>query len=249
MIRVNDIGSKVEFQIRANEIDPYKKLKIVSLIQMMQEASLQNAIQLKVSVWDLEDEALSWVLIKKNIRIFRLPLLGERIKVLTYPSGTDKIYAYRDFKVFDNENKIIAQASTSWILINTKSRALVRSNKTKLTIPTPQDIDLLQKPANRVPPVTNCNYSKQFTINWNDLDWNKHVNNVFLIKCFLDGLPNAKLNQGIIHKMNIHFKAEGFWNDELTVQYQEPINKSYTLHSITRPIDNKLIAVAQIFWK
>lgn len=245
MSKLSTIGHTESFKIRTHEIDLNKKLKIPSLLQLMQEASMSNAIQLNVSIWDLEDQALSWVLVKKKIKIYSLPGLGDKITVTTYPSGLEKLFAYRDFIVKDNKNNICAEASSSWILMNTKTRKLVKPD---FSIPTPEDVTVLKRAAFNLKPSHNLINSKTFQINWFDLDWNNHVNNVFLMKCMIESLPVQMLQSREIDTINVQYKSEGLLNDELICSYRE-IEKRNTEHSILRKSDNKTIALAEIVYK
>jgi len=245
MSDIAEVGYTGVYKVRTSEIDIYKKIKIPALIQLMQEASMSNALKLKVSVWDLEDKALSWVLVKKEIHITTLPLLGEKIKITTYPSGLERLFAYRDFIVKDESDNIIVTASSTWILMNTDTRKIV---KPELKIPTPSDVIPLARPHLSMPKLDKSILSKSFEVNWHDLDWNKHVNNVFIFKCILDSLPDEKIVNGVIATINIQFKSESFWKDKLTAKYY--IGKDgNTFHSVIREKDNKVITLAEISWK
>lgn len=242
---LKEIGHQESFRIRTNEIDLNKQLKITSLLQLMQEASMANAMQLNVSVWDLEEMSQSWVLVKKEIRIKALPKLGEKIDVITYPSGLERMFAYRDFIVKAENGDILAVASSVWILMDINSRKIV---KPEFTIPTPSDVDILERPKFNLKKKFADGIEKEFTINWFDLDWNKHVNNVFLLKCFLETAPQSKLESQSIEKISIQFKSEGMLSEQL-ISYCHEIGDNKTSHSIIRKEDEKLIALAQIEWK
>ena len=244
MPNLEEVGFSESFKIRTNEIDLNRQVKIPALIQLLQEASMSNAVKLKVSIWDLEDESLSWVLTKKEINIIRLPMLGETINVTTYPSGLERLFAYRDFIVTDEQDNTIVTASSTWILMNTKTRKLVVP---ELDIPFPTDVEYLDRPSFNLRNVTDLNTKTSFDVHWHDLDWNQHVNNVFILKCVLEGLPDELLQNGKIKEIRIQFKAESFWKDKLISQYQK-IDNHKSNHSIIRDQDDKVIALAEIVW-
>ena len=85
------------YTIRTNEITKDKTLSVPSMLMLMQEASMQNVIELKASVWDMEKDDMSWVLL---INIFRYPVLGDVVTVVTYPSHFEKVFAFRDYKMY-----------------------------------------------------------------------------------------------------------------------------------------------------
>ena len=66
-----------EFTIRTYEIDRSKTATVAALINLMQEAAMQNVIHLKFSVWDMEKLNISWVLMRKNLKVFRFSTIGE----------------------------------------------------------------------------------------------------------------------------------------------------------------------------
>jgi len=93
-----------EFPIRTSEIDAQKRIKVDSLIQLMQETSMQNVLSLKLSVWDLEDKALSWGLLKKEIHVHSYPSVGERGLLDTTSRRLIKIPPYEFYDVIpDNQ--------------------------------------------------------------------------------------------------------------------------------------------------
>ena len=242
---LEEIGFKETFKIRTNEIDVNKCIKIPSLIQLLQEASMSNAINLKVSVWDLEDQALSWVLVKKEINIIKLPKLGDIIEVITYPSGMERLFAYRDFIVKNEAGQVIVTASSTWILMNTNTRKLVIP---EFKIPLPTNIEPLKRPSFNFTRIGESSLKRTFEVNWHDLDWNQHVNNVFLLKCIIEGCPDDILTEGNIKNIRIQYKTESFWKDKLISNYYST-DSSRSSHSITRASDEKIIAIAEIDWK
>ena len=60
------------FTIRTYEIDNRKQATVPALVKLMHEAAMQNVIDLKLSVWDLEPHQISWVLMRKNLIIHQI---------------------------------------------------------------------------------------------------------------------------------------------------------------------------------
>lgn len=245
MNRLSEIGHVESFKIRTSEIDLNRRIRIPSLIQLMQEASMSNAIQLGVSVWDLEENSKSWVLVKKEIEILELPSLGETIHITTYPSGLERLFAYRDFIVKNDHGKVLAVASSVWILMDIQSRKVV---KPEFDIPVPTDVEVLARPTFNLKKPSSKSISKDYRIEWFDLDWNNHVNNVYLLKCFLETTPEDILRSRSIKTMKIQFKSEGLIGDQLICYYEE-LDHTTSNYSIIRQTDDKIIALAKIEWK
>ena len=62
-----------EYTIRTYDIDSRKQATLPALIRLMQEAAMEQVIQLGISVWDLEAHNISWVLMRKHLKLVRMP--------------------------------------------------------------------------------------------------------------------------------------------------------------------------------
>lgn len=234
-----------EYPIRTSEIDAQKRIKVDSLIQLMQETSMQNVLSLKLSVWDLEDKALSWVLLKKEIHIHSYPTVGENIKIKTYPAGFERIFAYRDFKVYNSQDEIIASSATVWGLIDTKSRRLIKIPPYEFYDVIPEDP--LARPSFKLSDNFEEQHSFTFSILWRHLDWNNHVNNIVLVQKMLDAIPVEFLREKTLSQLCIQFKNESFLDDQL-VSYCE-IKDLEICHVIKKVADGSIIALAKSRWQ
>ena len=237
---------KAEFDIRAGEIGYDKKITVPSLMQLLQEASLKHIFILKASVWDLIDSA--WVLLGKEINIKRFPELSEKVTVETYPSGVDRIFAYRDYRMFDNKGNCIVEASSTWTLMNTVKRSLERIPDHIMSLPLPQGITLLPR-CNRkiIFPNAESEMAETFKVNFYHLDWNAHVNNVNYLRFILESDP-GRLKTSKPKKIEIHFKTEAMEGDILSVYNIQGTDDNETFHSISKAGSSKVIAQAKIFW-
>ena len=114
------------FSIRAYAVDAKKHVHVPALLQLMHETAMQHVLDLRLSVWDLELMNLAWVLTRLQVKIHQLPLLGQKIKIVTNPSGFEKIRTFRDYRVFSEDGQLLATAVSLWFLMNTQTRRLAR---------------------------------------------------------------------------------------------------------------------------
>ena len=229
------------------EIDHKKRLQAPELVRLMQEASMQHTIALKASVWDLEAEQVSWVLVKKELHFERFPEWGEEITVETYPSGLDRFLTFRDYIVKDSQSNIIATAATTWTLMHTAERRIVRIPERFSTLLT--DIpDTLPRPFDKLitseSPVIN---TALFKIGYFHLDWNGHTNNVHFIRFLLESMPDELLFNHTLRSLKIQFKSEAMLHDQLEASVIHTENKEF-FHRIKRISDGKDVAIAVSEW-
>lgn len=225
-------------------VNSNKQMTIPALVQLMHETAMQHVLRLKVSVWDLEKQDISWVLHQLQLEVTRIPILGEQLRIETFPSGFEKLLTYRTYRVFDQEDRLIATASTSWLVMNLRTRRVARipkniSDLLLKIIDTIAEEQSFQKIV--LPAMKQVDRERLFTVNWHDLDFNDHLSNVTYLNWMLEALEPAVLKQQQLVRMAVNFKLEANYNDQIHSQLQVLPNGNYR-HSLVRAGDQGLLA-------
>lgn len=243
------LGYAEDFTIRAYEIDSRKQATPAALVRLMQEAAMQNVIRLKLSVWDLEPLQISWVLMRLNLRINRLPKLGEQIRILTYPAGFEKVFTHRDYRVFDADNNLIASSSSTWLLMNTQTRRMARIPDFILQYNNqmPPEADYLAHATDHLPKLERLDVRKTYEVNWHDLDFNSHLNNTLYIQWMLETVEDQVLQTGYLKELDILFRMEALWKEVIHAQLQKIDHQTF-LHRLVRASDDKELATMRSRW-
>ncbi len=236
------------FKIRAYDVDNQKRVTVPALMKCMHEAAMTNAIHLNLSVWDLEPHHISWVLMRKKLTIHRAPILGEQIKVQTYPAGFEKFFTYRDYIVRDEQGVIIAQAATTWLLMDTKTRKMARIPDFILSLEMPDPTTCLPRLPMKVGKFGATHLQQDFRVGWYDLDFNMHLNNLYYLQWILETLPDDILQNRQLKDINILYKLECKWKEEVVAE-TEKISDSFFRHRLIRRSDNKEVVLAETNWR
>lgn len=219
-MKIPPIGYETAYEVRTHDVDNQKKMTIPSIVKLMQEAAMQNAIQLRFSIWDFEGLDFNWVLMRKQLKVNRAPLMGEKVSVGTYPSGFQRFFAYRDYCIFDKNGEILASSASTWLLMDLNERKVVPIPDFILSIEKdcPPKEECLPRPKGRLKRFGSVEQQVQFQVNWHDLDFNEHLNNVHYIQWMLEALPKSVLDSGALQSFDIHYKAECHWQAQLEAQ-------------------------------
>ncbi|GJM32764.1 MAG: acyl-ACP thioesterase [Saprospiraceae bacterium] len=244
------LGYEEAFIIRTYEIDNQKKATIQALIRLMQEAAMQNVMKLKLSVWDMQPHHISWVLLRKDLRINRLPSLGEKILVKTIPTGFEKYFSFRDFRIFDQQQQLLAYSSSSWLLMNTLTRKMARIPEFILQFGSkmPPSDTYLPRPECRFPSFEQVDIEENFRVNWHHLDFNQHLNNTQYIAWMLDAMPKEYLQNGTLKRLEIQYRHECKYQDMLWAQTQQIGDKTF-IHRLINQENQQEVAFAKTLWE
>jgi len=242
-----DFSYSAEYQIRTYEIDRNKETTVPALIQLMQEAAMQNVIELNLSVWDLEPHHISWVLMRQRMEFKRFPKLGEKIRVYTRPTGFEKFFTYRDYIIYDADNQPIVTAATTWLLMDTRSRRMTRIPDfiKKIDIATENHLPRVDQ---KLPKFTQVDFGRQHEVSWYNLDFNEHLNNTVYFQWMLEDVSDDVLLNKKLMELQMQFRTEARWREEIISQIQHFSENEY-LHQLIRKKDGKELASALSVWK
>ncbi|HAC15878.1 MAG TPA: hypothetical protein DCE78_08040 [Bacteroidetes bacterium] len=230
------------FKIKQFEIDTdgYALLSVIA--DNMQEAAGSHAESLGWSMQSLLDQNMGWILNRFTLDIHRYPKAGEVIRIETWPSGADRLFAYRDFELFDDRGGLILSARTAWLILDIKRRR---------PIATPEDVKEIGARSirnarieieSKIPaPEGDVVKSIRFPIRRSDLDINQHVNNVRYMEWVLETLYEV---QNIRPRfLDIQFKSEGKYG-EVAISERYDAGSGDHIHRIVRESDGKELCVA-----
>ena len=213
------------------------------------ETAMRHVLKLKLSVLELEPRGLAWVLMRQRLRIVGYPSLGASMSVLTHPSGFEKLFTYRDFHLMDENGNLLATLSTTWLLLDIKTRRMtgIPSDIREQIAPS-NAFDHLPRPVSKLERFERIDHEINFRVGWQHLDFNGHMNNIFYVGWLLEAVPDEILMHHRIKEMDLIYKAESIWKDEISSRVQDMGDGSY-LHQMVRLSDGKELMLARSVWE
>lgn len=208
--------------VNINEVDAHNRLKLNCLLNYLQEAAWTNAGILGFSTYDLLKKDITWVMNRMRIEINACPGHQDEITIETWPSGMDKYFCYRDYRILSKTGEVLVKATSTWVVIDVSSRKLISVPEDIAKSDLNFDRGNLPKVKSKINYLSDkTQYDWPLTASWFDLDLNKHVNNSNYIKWFMDGLPTELVEQHQPTEVDIAFLSEGHVQEDLVVQSYE----------------------------
>ena len=238
------------YQIRSYEVDCRNRLSILSMFSLLQEAAGRHADALGVAIHQLQAENYTWLLSRLKIKITSYPSWKDRIRISTWPSGTQGLFALRDFELINDDNHVIVAAVSAWLVLDIRKRRPVRISPFVDRLKPLAGYHSLPDRLDKLPGSVDHTYAKNFTVRYRDLDINQHVNNVSFVEWIVESVPAATLNTSNLSELQINFLAEAFQGDQIRAACQ-PRDSSNTVfhHSLNRHRDGRELTRARTVWK
>jgi medium-chain acyl-[acyl-carrier-protein] hydrolase len=238
-----------EFAVRAYEMDYQGLAKPETLFNYLQEAAAQHAHKLGLSVLELNKKNLTWVLSRYHIRVERYPVWGAGVTVRTWPALAQGLYAIRDFQAADNKGSV-ASATSSWMILNLATKKPVPVDKNLPDYPLHEE-RALPDSFPPLPGLDRIDGEKVFVVCQNDLDFNRHANNVAYIRWGLEGVPPDILLKRRPRDIEITYRRQVFYGDNVLsrVQESESGRESVFFHQLYREEDDQELARLRTVWR
>lgn len=238
------------FHIRAYEIDPSGHLSIQALCDYLQEAAGNHAGNLGVSVEQLLAERnLTWVLARLHVVLRQRPAWRETIRLETWPSGENGLFAMRAFQLTDEAGDRVGEAMSAWLLMDPVRRRPVRVPPFIKAIRLPDRPPPLPEAFERFTPPEHHESTHPFRVRYSDLDLNQHVNNVRYIEWANECVAPALAPTHDLVELEIQFRAEATYGDTVLAHLlEQPGDDRRFVHHLQRESDGKDLALAHTRW-
>jgi acyl-ACP thioesterase len=236
------------YTVRNYELGPYQAAHVRTLLDYLGETADSHIRTLGLSIQDLMEKSLLWVLVGYHLKVHRYPRAGETVTVNTWYPGRHERFYLRDFEVQDADGDLIAAATTSWALIDAVNRRPVNGEDGLPDLPV-LERRAVEEGIKHLPPVDSPHRRDPFTVSASCLDMYRHVNHAFYIQWALDSVMPG-IEKGILpFSIEAVFKGEAVARDRLVVALQPTGEEGAWLHSITREGDGKEVTRLRTRWK
>jgi acyl-ACP thioesterase len=190
---------------------------------------------------------LAWVLSRQRVVIDAYPRWGDTIKIHTWATGKGRLFWYRDFKIFYNDDNLIGRAATAWFVIDMTSRKPQRADSLQITLPDQVECVFDRRPG-KVDTLSSGILTKSTKVGYRDMDVNAHVNNIKYIDWLLDAFDLTFHEAHTLRELEINYLAEASYGDEISVIHQT-VGSFTFLHTLVRNRDNAELCRAKTRWR
>jgi acyl-ACP thioesterase len=240
-----------EYKVHIYENGPNGKANFYSLFNFMQDIASEHAAKLGFGRDDMMKRNNFWVLSRVFATISTSPGWEDTVIVKTWPCGTDKMFALRNYEIRFPCGKLIAYASSSWLIIDQSTKRVQRPGEllSKYNCEIRPDNSPVRNAIKLTGSSENGTLSEKFKVRISDLDVNLHTNAVNYLKWVNDTYDLNFIMHHLPCSAEINYLAESMFDDEIIIRTsQEEENNSFYNHSVFRTSDNKELCRIRLEW-
>lgn len=235
-----------EYHIKSYEVDCHSFLRVVTLMNFLQEAAVESAEALGFGFEICCEKGVAWVGSNYLIKVEKLPKINQRIIIETWPAEGKLWGAIRNFIIKDENNEVIIRAKSQWVLIDIERRRPVILSK---YFPEYAFLNeaVMGDDFHKLESVEHPDFSKDILVRFDDIDINNHVNNAVYPLWASEGLDIEYRKNHIPTEIEVCFKKEALLGERVEVRSVQKENESF--HSIMDKDGKSELAQCRFAWK
>ncbi|CAJ2630621.1 unnamed protein product [Trifolium pratense] len=240
------VGYRQTVVIRSYEVGADKTATLESILNLLQETAL-NHVWMSGLLGDgfgathgMMRNNLIWVVSRMQVLIDYYPIWGEVLEIDTWVGASGKNGMRRDWLIRSKATgRIFARATSTWVMMNSKTRRLSKMPEEVRDELTPWFIqkqaikeDALEKilKLDKEAKYMNSNLKPKRS----DLDMNQHVNNVKYLRWMLETIPEQILESHQLSEIILEYRRE-CGSSDIVESLCEPEEDEIVLNSMLEP--------------
>ena len=238
-----------------NHYTNYKgRLFVKTLCDLFNDVAETQPKKYGVDVGTLNAQGMTWMLHRLHIHLNKMPQQNEEIYVETWPSGTDRLLTWRDYRVRRENGEELIRATSEWMYIDLARRRPVRLPEKIIKMSTDHQIPHLQfEPIlfEKEFPASEFQIGRSFTATFDNIDFNGHVTQAAYMRWITNSLPFDFLKEYILVEVEVVYAHEIMPDSTIYSSYfmEELAGKIVVSHQVTNEQGNLRHCIAKTIWE
>lgn len=217
---------KVDF----SDVGENNRLSNKGILRIMQEVAGLNSDAKGYGLNDTPKTGLAWLILNWKLKVFSRPKWNTNLTIKTWTRSKNPLFSYRDLEIYDDENNIVAIATSKWILFDVNKKAI-----TKLPQEVQESFNCIDKSVfsekikEKLKEPESSKLILKYKIQRRDIDTNHHVNNLNYLDYAYEALPEGVYSNMNFSNIEIMYKHEAKLGDTLSIFYSHTEDDEYVV--------------------
>ncbi|MEC0173168.1 acyl-[acyl-carrier-protein] thioesterase [Paenibacillus graminis] len=207
-----------QHSVHASDTDYRSQGKLAFVLDMMQRAADSAVGGLGVSLEQMLETGIGWMLITLELEFKRMPRAKDLLTIHTWSKGTKGALWQRDYRIFDGNQMEIANARSVWALVDIAKRKILRPSALPAKVEHYNGDSVGGMPQKvRIPPELSLVEAYRYQVRYSGLDNNSHLNNARYGELCTDTLSLKEWEQLELASFRISYLQEATFGDEMVI--------------------------------
>ena len=209
-----------DFYVGYRDVDCNLKMRNNAILDLFQEMAGIHAAKCGQGTGQVET---AWVLTGYKVNILKRPKYGETVEVITWAREIKGITSCREFEIKSKEGESLVIAVSNWAHVNIADKKLVKvdaevANAYGLE---PEKTNFDESRLKKINEPENYEYTKEYSVDWDWIDCNQHMNNTYYSIAAELTLPEEVKIKNEYTGLEIMYKKEIMYKEKVKCLYAE----------------------------
>ena len=222
---------KREYFIGAREIGINNKLTNYGILAFLEDIAGIHSDNVGYGVKDVAKNKKAWILMDWKLQVIKRAGFGEKLIVKTWAKTMSKpqFYTYRDFEVYNEQEELIAIATSKWVFLDIEKERISKIDLDVLKLYNPDDkcvfgVEEIEKI--NIPEVFESYI--EYQVKRFDIDVNRHMHNLNYLNLAYEALPEDIYNTQEFNDVRVTYKHQIKLGDNVKCYYSN-LNEVHTV--------------------
>lgn len=214
------------YTIENRDIESSYKATNKALLKYLENVACKHSNEVGYGINNIEKTKVVWILLDWKFKVIERPQYGQTIKVRTWSRKMEKCSAYRDFEVYDENEKLLVIATTKWAIIDSETRKIKRmSEELAEEYKSEPERSVFKEEIEKLHEPETEEKSIQLKTRRTDIDINNHVNNLNYLDLAYEILPEEIYKQDL-KNIRITYKQQTIPGETVSISYTNQEGKN-----------------------
>jgi len=183
------------------------------ILEIFENVATHHSDSVHDGVNEIKEKGKAWVLMDWKVQVISRPNYGGIFKVNTWSRENNiqakKIATYRDFEMYDEQGNLCVIATSKWVVINIDTGKLTNIDMELQERYLPEIKSVFDSwDIEKAPQTKETTHEYFYTVSRNDVDFNKHMHNIYYMNLAYNALPEEIYNLRPFNSFRVSYKRE-----------------------------------------
>lgn len=217
---------KCKYRIGFTDIYKNNEINNRAIIKILENAGGMHSDSIKCGYSDVERTCRGWVILAWKIKVLSRPKYNTEVETHTWVRDINKIFTYRDYKMYDEDGNLAVIATSKWAMIDVKRGKIAEITSKIEEDYQPEDISVFEeRKIDKLAEPETVILKRDCPVLRGDIDMNGHVHNVNYLNYAYETLPAEVYENETLNNIEIMYKRQIKLGDKIVCLYTKEENK------------------------
>ena len=218
---------KEEYIIGVRDVQEGNFVTNKAILGYMEEIACIHSATVGYGVLDIPIKKKAWILMDWKLKVLSRPKYGDKVILYTWARPVEnRMSTYRDFKMYDEKNNLLAIATSKWVLFDIEKCKISKLEEELVLKYKPEEVYVFEDPVIKKLKEPEEYIKKiNYEVRRSDIDLNKHMHNLNYLDLAYETLPEEVYDKNNFNNVRIMYKHQICLGDAVESYYAFSENK------------------------